>query len=101
MNSKEDISDGKTSPINIFYTNANGLANKLDELKIILSTSKDIDIICITETHLNSDIWDAEININGFSLYRNDKNFDIDPSDKDPSDIHNSNTISGGGRRIM
>ena len=101
VKSKEDIKLGKTCPINIFYTNANGLTNKIDELKLILSTSNDIDIICITETHLNSDILDAEIYIDGFSLYRNDRNFDIDPSDINPSDTDPSDATSGGGGSII
>ena len=41
----------------------------------------EIDIICITETHLNSDILDAEIDIDGFSFKRKDRNFNI-KSDK-------------------
>ena len=87
---------GKTHPLNIFYTNASGLINKLDELKIILSKSPDIDIICISETHLNSDILDSELNINGYEFFRKDRDFDIElESANDPTDV------SGGGGSII
>ena len=46
--------------LKIFYTNTNGLFNKLDELKIFLSLKdKNIGIICVTETHFTKDIHDS------------------------------------------
>jgi hypothetical protein len=33
---------------------------------------KSIEVICVTETHFSSDILDAEIYIEGFSMFRND-----------------------------
>jgi len=78
--------------MNIFYTNANGLFNKIDELKCILSVYKSIHVICITETHFNSDILDAEIFIEGFSMFRKDRDFKIDNS---------TSNISGGGGSII
>ena len=51
-----------------------------------------MDIICVTETHLNSNILDSELSIDGFKFYRKDRDFDI----------HNSNNeISGGGGSII
>ena len=52
----------------------------MDKLKCFLSANK-IDIICITETHFSNDILDAEIEIEGFSFKRKDRNFNI-KSDK-------------------
>ena len=79
-------------PINIFYTNANGLFNKIDELKCIVSMYKSIEVICVTETHFSSDILDAEIYIEGFSMFRKDRDFRIDNS---------TANISGGGGSII
>ena len=58
----------------IFYSNASGLYNKLDELKHCISIYKNIDIICITETHFNKNILDSEISIDGYRFFRKDKN---------------------------
>ena len=60
------------------------------------------DIICITESHLSKDILDAEISIDGYTLFRNDRNFNI----KDNIlDITNSNVdckvASHGGGSII
>ena len=55
-----------------FYTNANGLNNKVSELAII-SYMRSVGIICITESHLTEDIKDAEVSIPNFDLYREDR----------------------------
>ena len=44
------------------YTNANSLYNKMTEL-MVLSETHDVQIICVTESCLNSDIVDAEVSI--------------------------------------
>ena len=93
-----DRQDGERSrghsaqPLKIFYTNANGLFNKIDELKCIVSMYKSIEVICVTETHFSSDILDAEIYIEGFSMFRKDRDFRIDNS---------TANISGGGGSII
>ena len=74
----------------ILYTNANGLLNKRDELKVCLSTYE-IDIACISETHFNSDVTDAELAINGYSFFRGDRDFNLS-EDKG---------VSGGGGSII
>ena len=61
------------------YTNANGLLNKLSELKIIIDKNR-IDIVCVTETHFNESLEEAEISIPGFTPYRGDRNFKLDRS---------------------
>ena len=78
--------------MNIFYTNANGLFNKLDELKLHLSSHRDIDIICVTETHFTPDILDAEVHIDGYTLFRHDRNF--------KTDISKHELSHGGGAAI-
>ena len=84
----------------IFYTNAGGLLNKLDELKNCLLTYSGIDIICITETHLNKSVLDAEISINGYKFYRKDRDFDIHKDDIVDFNCDGDN-ISGGGGSII
>ena len=53
---------------------------------------KSIEVICVTETHFSSDILDAEIYIEGFSMFRKDRDFRIDNS---------TANISGGGGSII
>ena len=67
--------------------------NKLEELKIYLSTQNNIEFLFITETHLCKDILDAELQISGYSFVRRDRNYDIK---NDTSDI-----VSLGGGSII
>ncbi len=46
--------------------------NKLDYLSVLLRKS-DLDILCVTETSLNTDISDAELNIPGYNFIRSDR----------------------------
>ena len=55
--------------------------NKMDELKICLSVYDNIDIVCITETHLKSSVSEAEIEIEGYKFFRKDRNFNIKSND--------------------
>ena len=77
----------------IFYTNANGLINKMDELKLRLSVSN-VDIICITETHLSEEITDAELQIEGYSFHRGDRKFNLH------TEVINEDISEGGGSII-
>ena len=61
----------------MFYTNAGGLLNKIDELKHCILLYKNIDIICVVETHLNKTILDCEVSIEGYKFFRKDRNFNI------------------------
>ena len=56
----------------MLYTNANSLYNKMTEL-MVLSETHDVQIICVTESWLNSDIVDAEVSIPNFNLFRADR----------------------------
>ena len=51
----------------------------MDELKLCLSNYS-IDIACVTETHLTKDIDDNEVEIEGFSIVRGDRDFDLNVS---------------------
>ena len=66
--------------------------NKLDELKLIVCANPNIDIICLNETPFNRDILAAEIDLNGYIMFRNDRNFKLDKSDS---------IVSGGGGSII
>ena len=61
-------------------------------LNVFLSANN-IDVICITETHFNVDILDAEIGIEGFCFLRKDGNFNIAEEELD--------NCSGGGGSII
>ena len=65
----------------------------MDELKLCLATYN-IDIVCITETHISKDIDDSELEIDGYSFFRGDRDFDLDIS-------NNDNHVSDGGGSII
>ena len=60
----------------IFYTNAGSLYNKMDELRTAVDLYK-ADVICVSETHFDCEILDAEVAIKGYTHYRADRNFKI------------------------
>ena len=53
----------------IFYTNACGIVNKIHELQVA-AEMYNAKILCVTETHLNSDIVNAEVNLKGYNIFR-------------------------------
>ena len=57
----------------IFYTNACGIVNKIHELQVA-AEMYNAKILCVTETHLNSDIVNAEVNLKGYNIFRKDRN---------------------------
>ena len=58
--------------VQVFYTNTNALTNKVSELSLI-AQSESVGLICVTETHLNNEISDAEISIPNFDVFREDR----------------------------
>ena len=58
--------------LNCYYTNANRLTNKLEELQVIVDIWKP-KIIGITETWYDDTFLDSEIAIDGYTLFREDK----------------------------
>jgi hypothetical protein len=55
------------------FLNARSLANKFDEIKILLSTAK-LDVFCISESWLDQSFDDKDLNINGYNIVRSDRN---------------------------
>lgn len=54
------------------HLNINGLLNKIDEVRILVNLLK-LDIFAVSETKLDDNILDHEIMINGFKLFRLDR----------------------------
>ena len=57
----------------ILHTNICSLLSKLPEVCILID-KYNLDIISVNETHLDDAINDFELNIQGFTMYRNDRN---------------------------
>jgi len=55
-----------------FFVNARGLIGKIDILKNYVDRLK-LDIIGVAETFLNEEVMQAEISIDGYSIYRKDR----------------------------
>ena len=64
------------SKLSCLYLNARSIVNKHNELEMYVLEEK-FDIVCITETWMNSSILDSEMSISGYSLHRKDRN-DVD-----------------------
>lgn len=60
------------SILNCLYFNARSLVHKRDELELYIN-EKHIDLIGVAETWLNEDIGDSEMNFEGFSIFRKDR----------------------------
>ncbi len=54
------------------YFNARSLLPKIDEL-VVLADDGNPDVICITDTWLSGEICDTELSIDGYFLYRRDR----------------------------
>ena len=57
--------------LKICHINAQSLNNKMDEFRLLFEDSN-IDIICISETWLFTDISSSIYNLNGYQLFRAD-----------------------------
>jgi len=61
--------------LKILYTNADGLPNKLNELKVLAQSDKSKpDVIAVTEVKYKNKwkLFDSELKIESYSLYSND-----------------------------
>lgn len=56
----------------MFYQNVRGLLTKIPYLRNALFNIY-YDVICLNETWLTSNIFDAELSFNNYNLYRNDR----------------------------
>ena len=63
----------KRNGLKIAFLNIVSLRKHRRELKIVLNDN-DIDIIGLSETRLDETVRDSDVNINGYSIYRNDRN---------------------------
>ena len=57
----------------VMYFNARSIVNKHDELELY-ANEENIDVIGITETWLHEAISDSEMNLEGYTLIRQDRN---------------------------
>ncbi len=78
----------------MYYSNVNGLSSKLTELKVCLD-DKNVDIACVTETHFTPSLFEAEVIMPGYSIFRHDRDFLLDRSKP------NSNDCSLGGGSVI
>ena len=57
----------------LLLTNVNHITNKLDELFLLVSQYRVVDIISITETWLTENIADSFVTLRNYSLFRHDR----------------------------
>ena len=60
------------SGISVGHVNIRGLVKNLNELRILLNHAK-FDVIGIIETHLTEDVDSKEVHVEGYVLYRMDR----------------------------
>lgn len=58
--------------LKICHINAQSLVNKMDEFRFIFENS-DLHVICVSETWLSKSIVDTMVAMNGFNMYRADR----------------------------
>ena len=58
--------------LSIFYANAQSIMDKMCDLEV-LASEQSPDITAVTESRINSDIPDASVSLNGYTLFRKDK----------------------------
>ena len=56
----------------VFYTNCGSLKNKINEFGTISKIHR-CAAICLTETQLFQDIFDAEVYISNYNVFRSDR----------------------------
>ena len=66
---KEEL---KCKGLSIGHANIRGLCKHLNEVKILLENTP-LDVLALTETHLNSNISHNELRIDGYSIKRKDR----------------------------
>ena len=62
----------KRKNIEIRHVNCHSIRKKLDDIKDKL-LNKNADVLCITESWIDSSIKDEEVNIEGYHIYRHDR----------------------------
>ena len=59
--------------LRIAHINVNSLRNKVEEISILIN-GENINILAVSETHLDGSITDMGVNISGYNIFRNDRN---------------------------
>ena len=70
-NNNSKVVTNRTSKLSVLYLNAWRIVNKIAKLQLELAKSQ-VDIIVLTETHLDASITDAEVFGSDYSVYRRD-----------------------------
>ena len=65
----------KTRGISVAHLNINGLLTKIHQIRLLLEETR-LDILTISESHLNSEIINEEIEIENYSILRKDRKDD-------------------------
>ena len=60
----------------LLHLNVRSLTKKIDQLRIWFEESK-LDVITLSETWLNESVYPKSVNINGYTSYRQDRNFSV------------------------
>ena len=53
--------------------NINSLVSHIDDLRVVMSQFKDIDILAINETKLDATVKDGEVHLPGYDVVRKDR----------------------------
>ena len=64
----------------IILSNVCSIANKMDELRSLIRNSKDFretSAFVFTETHLSPGVPDAVVELQGFTMYRANRDFSV------------------------
>ena len=60
--------------LNFLHLNIHHIYPKLDEIKLLLSSHINIDVMAFCETFLNETFTNSELDLPNFNLYRKDRN---------------------------
>ena len=69
---KSQKSQSSKKELNCVYFNARSIVNKMSELELLI-TDEQPDILGISETWLNSSISESELNFEGYTVFRKDR----------------------------
>ena len=77
MKAFKEIADkmNQGTGLKIAHLNVNGLLRKLNTLKVLIEETN-VDILAVTETHLEADIPDEKVEIDNYELLRRDRKTD-------------------------
>ena len=59
--------------LKVCHQNIRSLLPKIDQVRALLESHKGISILGVTESHLSNNVSDTEITIDGYKLYRKDR----------------------------